>query len=188
LGTTFQPSSLKRPALIAAAALAAWVGYGIWTAGRNETMPPPSNGPVIFKTGSALGQRLNGRSWTAEYERITTSTDQTTLDLYGVKNGVIFRDGKPYLRVTAKHMTVNTVTRDFFASGALHVETIGKTPRRTFDTENANWNDALQTLTLPDRAKIGTGAALPLLVGSAVFNVKTGELDMRQVAGAVRFK
>jgi hypothetical protein len=188
VGTTFQPSRLKRPALILGAALAAYVGYGIWMAGRNETMIPSSNGPVLFKTGNAIGQRLNGRSWSTVYERISTSTDQTQLDLYGIKHGLIYKDGKPYLKVTAERMTVNTVTRDFNATGKLHVETVGKKPMRTFDTETANWNDALQTLTLPDKAKFGTGAALPLLVGSAVFNVKTGELEMHQVAGAVRFK
>jgi hypothetical protein len=149
---------------------------------------PPSNGPVLFKTGTALGQRLNGRSWTADYDRIETSTDQTTLDLYGVKHGVIYKDGKPYLRVRAERMTVNTVTRDFNATGKLHVETVGRKPTRTFDTESANWSDSVQILTLPDRAKFGTGAALPLLVGSAEFNVKTGDLELHQVAGAVRFK
>ena len=154
----------------------------------NETILPPSNGPVLFKKGTALGQRLSGRSWTAEYDRISTNTDQSQLDLYGVKHGVIFKDGKPYLSVTAARMTVNTITRDFNASGKLHVETIGRKPMRTFDTDAANWNDAQQTLTLPDHARIGTGAQLPLLVGSAVFNVRTGELEMRQVAGAVRFK
>lgn len=188
MGTRLEPRRLKRPALILGGALAAYVAYGIWMAGRGEMLLPPSNSPVIFKTGTALGQRLTGRSWTADYERIVTSSDQTNLDLYGVKHAVIYKDGKPYLKVTAERMTVNTVTRDFNATGKLHVETVGKKPMRTFDTETANWNDALQTLTLPDKAKFGTGAALPLLVGSAVFNVKTGELEMHQVAGAVRFK
>ncbi len=188
MGTTFQARRLKRPALILGAALAAWLGYGVWMAGRNETGLPPSNAPVVFKSGTALGQRLSGRSWTADYERIVTSTDQSVLDLYGVKHGVIFKDGKPYLKVTAERMTVNTITRDFNASGKLHVETIGRTPKRTFDTEAANWSDVQQTLTLPDRATIGTGAELPLLVGSATYDVKTGDLEMHQVAGAVRFK
>jgi hypothetical protein len=188
VGTTFQVSRLKGPALVLGAALAGYVGYGIWSAGQNESALPPTNGPVIFKTGTALGQRLNGRSWTADYERIVTSTDQNQLDLYGVKHAVIYKNGKPYLRVTAQRMTVNTVTRDFNVSGKLHVETIGKDPKRTFDTESANWNDVQETLNLPDHARIGTGAALPLLVGSATYNVKTGELELRQVAGAVRFK
>ena len=188
MGTTFQLSRLKLPALIAGGALVAYLGYGIWAAGREDLILPQSNGPVLFKQGSAIGQRLEGRSWSVDYERISTSSDQVSLDLYGVKHGIIFRDGKPYLGVTAKRLTINTVTRDFNASGKLHIETLGKKPVRTFDTEAANWSDSQRTLTIPDRAKIGTGASLPLLVGSAVFNVRTGELEMHQVAGAVRFK
>lgn len=188
MGPANRTRFLIRLGLLLGVALFAYAGYGMWLAGRDEQMLPPSNAPVLFQHGTALGQRLTGRSWTADYDRIVTSTDQTSLDLYGVKHAVIFKDGKPYLRVTAERMTVNTVTHDFSATGKLHVETVGRTPTRTFDTESANWSDVQQTLTLPDKARIGTGASLPLLVGSATFDVKTGDLELRQVAGAVRFK
>jgi len=188
MGTALQRDNLRRVVYVAIAALVGYLGYGIWRAGTSETPPPPLNAPVIFRQGSALGQRLTGRSWSADYDRIVTNTDQTILELYGVKHGVIFRDGKPYLRVTADRMTVNTVTHDFFITGKLHIETVSSDPHRTFDTDEATWSDAIQTLVLPNRAKIGTGADLPLLVGSARYNVKTGDLELQNVAGAVRFK
>ena len=129
MGTAFDFRRLKAPAFAALAVLLLFLGYGIWRAGMGDLAPPPANAPVIFRQGSAIGQRLSGRSWSADYERIVTNTDQTVLELYGVKHGMIFKDGKPYLRVTADRMTVNTVTRDFTIVGKLHIETTQSSQR-----------------------------------------------------------
>jgi len=169
-------------------ALAFFLLAGTLLAGRNETALPASNQSVFFKTGTAIGQRLNGRSWTADYKEIVTNSDQTMLDLFDVQHAIIYRKGKPYLTLRAERMTVNTLTRDFSAVGKLHVETIDAKPRRAFDTSHASWNDLTQTLILPDKAIIDTGAQLPLRVGSATYDVKTGQIELRSVAGGFRLK
>jgi hypothetical protein len=179
---------LRRAAVAVVAALAAYLVWGIYRAGLGETPPPPSSTDIIFHNGFANGERIKTRSWTAEYDRIISNADQTVLDLDNVRNGTIFKHGKPYLHVRASHMTVNTVTRDFSVTGALHVETVDSKPKRSFDTTSAQWSDALQRLDLTQKVAIHTGAAAPLMVGSLIFNVKTGQIEMRDVSGPIRFK
>jgi hypothetical protein len=169
-------------------AFAFFVLIGTLLAGRNESPLPPSNPQVIFKNGTAIGQRLTGRSWTADYKRIVTNADQSVLDLYDVRHAIIYKKGKPNLSIRAERMTVNTLTRDFTATGPLHVETISSHPHRSFDTTAATWNDLTQTLVLPEKAVIDTGAELPLRVGSATYDVKTGQIELHAVAGGFRLK
>jgi hypothetical protein len=90
--------------------------------------------------------------------------------------------------VRAAHMTINTVSHDFTASGPVHVETVDRHPQRAFDMNSAAWNDALQELTLSQHIRVSTGAARPLLVDRLTFNVRTGNLELVHVSGPVRFK
>jgi hypothetical protein len=170
----------RRLAVAAVTAFLVFVVWGIYRAGQNETPPPPTSTDIVFHDGFANGERIKTRSWTAKYDRIISNADQTVLDLDNVHDGTIYKKGKPYLRVRAAHMTVNTITRDFSVTGPLHVETIGAKPARSFDTTAADWSDAQQRLSITKRA--------PLMVGGLVFDVKSGQIDMTDVSGPVRFK
>jgi hypothetical protein len=165
-----------------------YLAAGVYLAGLHETLPPPPNSPVIFTGGQALGQRLTGRSWTADFDRIVSNTNQTALQLDGVHHAVIFKDGKPYLRVRAAHMTVNTITHDFTATGPIHIETADAGPKRTFETDQATWSEGPGRLILPHPCEVDTGAELPLLVGSITVDVPHGEIVLHKVGGAVNFK
>jgi hypothetical protein len=180
--------SLGRLAAGAGLVLAAYLAWGIYRAGLNEAPPPPSTTDIVFRQGIAHGERITTRSWTADYDKLVSNADQTVLDLQNVRNGTIFKAGKPYLRVRAAHMTVNTLTRDFAVNGNLHVETVTSNPRRGFDTTSAHWSDAQQRLDLNHSVSIESGAGAPLIVGSLTFNVKTGELEMHDIKGPIRFK
>ncbi len=179
---------MKRAIILAGIAVVAYLGYGIYDAGRDERPPPPSNSNITLAGGHATGQRVKFRSWSADYDRIVSNADQTILDISGVRNGTIYKGGKPYLHLRATHMTVNTTTRDFSATGPLHAETVGSTPSRAFDTTSATWNDAAQTLTLANRVVIHSGADGPLTVGSLTFDVKTGDVTLDAIDGPVRLK
>lgn len=179
---------VKRAIAIVVAAGAAYVGVGVYRAGLNETPPPPSNPQIVFHNGRASGQRITTRSWTAEYDRIVSNGDQTALELDGVRNGTIYRKGKPYLHVRAAHLSVNTVSRDFTASGSIHAETVATNPSRSFDTTSAIWNDGAQRLSMPQHVTIRSGAAHPLEVGSLTLAIKTGDVELHDVAGPIRFK
>jgi hypothetical protein len=177
-----------RIAWTVAAAIVAVLGYGVYRAGLGEVPHPPSDTSITFTGGFANGHRIKTRAWRADYDKIVSNADQTILDLYGIRNGEIDRDGRAYLRVRAAHMTVNTVSRDFTVAGPLHVESAGAGPHRSFDTTAALWSDAAQRLTLTKPIVIHSGGEEPLRVGSLTFDVKTGDIVLQDVAGPVRFK
>jgi len=179
---------IRRVLVLAGFAAGVWLAVGVFLSGRDEINPPPNGTPAVFNGGHAVGQRVDFRSWSADYDKLITNADQTVLDLQGVHNGIIFKNGKPYLRVRAAHMTINTLTRDFSATGPIHVETVRSNPRRTFDTTAATWSDATQHLSLPRRIEIHSGARAPLYVGSMDFDLRNGQLELHHVHGAIRVK
>ncbi|GAC1310508.1 MAG: hypothetical protein NVS2B3_10480 [Vulcanimicrobiaceae bacterium] len=178
---------MKRLAWLAALALVVFLSVGIYEAGRDERPPPPANSQIVFKHGFANGQKLHFKSWSADYEKIVSNADQTILELVRVRNGTIYKNGRPYLHVRAERMSVNTISRDFSAEGPLHVESIGVVPARSFDTSSAVWSDATQKLTLSRRIVVHSGADAPLVVGSLVLDVRSGDIVIRDVAGPIRF-
>jgi hypothetical protein len=186
-GVTLPGMTLRRILLLAGFGLGLWLAIAVWLSGREDLPAPPNGAPAVFVGGAAVGQRIDSKSWSAAYDKIVTSADQTKLDLDGVHDGVIYKHGKPYLRVRAAHLTVNTVTHDFAATGPIHVEMVAP-PRRSFDTTAANWTDATQKLSMPRPITIRSGAERPLIIGSMEFNVLTGQIELRHVSGAVRFK
>jgi len=181
------PHSVRRILIAAGIALLLIFAIGIYWAGLNEQPSPASSTDVTFHHGVATGHRIEAPSWTAKYERILSNQDQSVLQLYNVYDATIFKKGRPYLHVRAAEMTVNTLTRDFTATGPLHVETLPPAKPRSFDTSAAVWSDADQLLTLPRHTLIYTAAAAPLSVGSLTFNVKSGAMEVRQMRGDVKF-
>lgn len=169
-------------------AFVVFLAVGIYRAGLGDVAPPPASSSIVFKKGYADGHRLRFKSWSADYDKIVSNGDQTILELDGIHDGVIYKKGKPYLHVRATHMSVNTLTRDFTARGPFHVESVAATPQRAFDTDDATWNDASQTLSFARPIVIHSGADDPLRVGSLILNVKSGNLALRDVAGPVRLK
>ena len=179
--------SVRSLLYVAGLVVVAYLIAGVYLAGKNEIPAPQGDGgPVVFDAGHAQGRRIDARSWSVDYDKLVANSDQTILNLDGIHNGVIYKKGKPYLHVQASHMTVNTVTRDFTVSGQLHVESASDEPQRSFDTTLAMWNDGSQTLTLPAKTTIESGAGAPLSIDAMTFNVRTGKLELHKVSGAVR--
>jgi hypothetical protein len=175
-----------RIATIAGVAFVAYVAYGIYAAGFDERPPPPPATSLTFRVGHVTGHRIATRSWSANFDRIVSNADQTLLDLDNVRDGIIYKKGKPYLHVRAAHMTVNTISRDFTARGPVHVETVDAKPERSFDTTSAAWQDAIGRLTMAQRIVIHRGAEAPLVVGSLTFDVKSGEIEVHDIDGPLK--
>jgi hypothetical protein len=182
-------SPLKLLAWAAGALALGYVAAGFYVAGLDQVGPPPNDTTVKLHKSCARGERIEGRSWTACYDRVVTSANQSILDLYDVTDGVIFKNKKPYLHLRAKHMTVNALTHDFSATGKIDIETADPSAlHRTFETDAATWSDATQRLSLPRKSVFESGADLPLNVGSLTLDVKSGDVELNNVGGAVRIK
>ncbi len=178
---------MKIGALIVTLVLVCILAVGIYKAGQGERPAPPANSQIVFSNGRVNGQKLRFKSWAADYDKIISNADQTVLQLENVHNGVIYKKGKAYLRMRAAHMTVNTVSRDFTATGPLKVESVGTVPARSFETTSAVWSDAAQKLTLAQRILVHTGSDSPLAVGSLTFDVRSGNVAIGAVNGSLRF-
>ena len=177
---------MKAVLWIVAALVLVVVGVGIDRAGEHELPPPGDRSQIVFSGGSASGRRITMKSWSANYKRIVSNADQSMLEVDGVSNAVIDQKGRPFLRVDARHVSINMTSHDMQITGPLHAETIGRVPARSFDTQAANWNDGQQLLTLPTRVVVRTQGSGPLVFSSGTLNVKTGDFVVNDVAGTFR--
>ena len=177
---------MKRAIWLAVLVVVTALGIGIYRAGLDELPPPSNDSQIVFHGGKVYGRRITTNSWSADYDRIVSNGDQTILNVDGVRHGLIYKKGKPFLRVRAEHMTVNTLSHDFTINGPMEAQTIGRHPKRSFETTSAVWSDASQQLTLDQRVVVRTPGQAPLRFASARLNVRTGELDIRSLDGPVR--
>ena len=168
-------------ALVALAALA-WIGYETMHAGVD--IPPPNAGQVTRLTGgSASDKRLDGKSWSLDYQSATMSQDGSVAEIEGIRDGVIRRDGKPYMRVRAQHVSVNLAINDFTVTGPVTFTEIGG-QGRTLVTDGAHYVGATHTLDLPHRTTIRSGA-LHLIVAHATVNFATGATTLGRIVGTM---
>lgn len=143
---------------IAALAFVALVVYEVIAASNEPPAPPPGQQPVILKGGHVTGNRISTKSWSFDYDRVQTSADGTMAVVDNVKHGVLFKKGKPYLNMAAKHVQINTQSFDFTATGQVHIQDARPAEQsRSFDTDLVQWINAIKMLTLPHPSLIRTG-------------------------------
>lgn len=167
-------------------ALLVFVGVGIYRAGL-DLPPAPTVQPVVVEHGLAQGRRLSGPSWRFDYDKVQTSPDGSMSDIQGVHDGILFRKGKPYLRLTAQHLSVNTVTNDFSASGPIHLETVDRVHPRELDTDAAVWTNASQVLTLARPVTIDDEGA-KVVVSNVTIDFRSGKSRAGPIAGTMTLK
>ena len=173
----------KRLLVLLAVGGAFWIAYEISIAGDGN-LPSLETPAVVMKNGKAYGERLTSHSWSFKYGRAVARVGETIFDLDDVHDGVIYKDGKPYLRFRAKHVTANTITRDFAVSGAFHVDMPGKGAARSLDTDRASWSDGTQTLSLPDATTIrGKDGEPPLTLRGLTLDIRTKSARVGHIAG-----
>jgi hypothetical protein len=176
---------MKRVLIFGGAAILLFLIVAIMLAGREDaTAPPDSN--VMFGKGHAEGRRITTRSWSCDYDKMVANNDQTIMQVEGVRNGIIYRDRKPYLHMTAQHLTVNMMTHDFTANGKLHVETVDRKHPRSFETDTLTWNEGAQTLSVTSPLTFTSESGEPLRVSSLFYDIRGGTLHMGKSEGALK--
>ena len=160
----------------------AWVGYEISRAGNDiavQRLPSPN----MLEHGRVEGKRIDGRSWSLDYDTVEMSPDNSFAKIGHVRDGRIRRAGKPDVLMKADGVTVNTLTNDFSVSGPVSLtEPEGAGRMRTFETVGAQYSGATRELHLAHTATITEGTAR-IVVSSATVNFRTGEVTLGRIEG-----
>ncbi|MBV9439976.1 MAG: LPS export ABC transporter periplasmic protein LptC [Candidatus Eremiobacteraeota bacterium] len=170
------------PAAIAVFALLAWIGYEIGRAGADLPTQRIQQ-PSTMEHGRLSGKRIDGRSWSLDYDTVSLSPDGTIATIAHVRDGRIHRAGKSDVRLQADDVTVNTVTNDLQIRGPVtFTDPISPTRTRTFTTRGAQYTGTTRTLVLAHPAKITEGGAT-VTVANATVNFLSGDAKLGPIEG-----
>ena len=163
-----------------------WLVVGVVLAGREPAPPTPGMQPLTLHGGRVTGNRMSTKSWMFEYKKAEMSSDGTLASVDGVRQGVLYKNGKPYLSVTAEHVSVNTQSFDFTATGDVHVTQMQDAggASRSFDTDFIQWVNGSKMLSLPHPSIVRSGGQT-LKVTSVNVNFNTGEIRFGGMRGGI---
>jgi hypothetical protein len=175
---------LRLSVVCAISALALFIIIGIILAGRD--MPPlaPQSQPILIPGGRVANHHVSVKSWSFDYDHAQLSPDGSYGTIDGLHNGIIYRHGKPFLKISAQHATLNTITYDFTATGRVRVQRIGTTNSQMFETDFIVWENSVKQLKLNHPSYVRTGNQL-LKIEHVLFDVKNGTLRVGTIDGAV---
>lgn len=183
--TNWRKWNWKRIGWIAGILFAIWFAVGIILSGR-DVPPPPGQQPITLHGGRVTGNHISTRSWTFDYTHAEMSPDGTLATLDGVKHGVLYKKGKPYLSIAAQHVSVNTQTFDFTATGDVHIEALNPKDHisKSFDSDLVQWVNATKMLELAHPSVFRTnGQTLKVATISVDFN--KDEIHLGKIEGNV---
>ena len=170
------------PAAIAVLVLLAWVGFEIGRAGGDIQVARMA-APNTLSHGRVQGKRIDGRSWSLDYDTVTMSPDGSQATIAHVRDGKLHRAGKPDVLMKADGVTVNTITNDLLVTGPVtFTEQAASGQKRTFETKGAHYNGGTHELQLDHTATITEGTA-KVVVAKAVANFRTGEITLGRIEG-----
>jgi hypothetical protein len=174
----------KRLALAGGIALGIYVVVEIVLAGGGTPPIPPSQTPIDLRGGHVLNNHIATKSWSFDYDHARLAPDGLSGSVDGVRNGIVFRKGKPYLRISAKHVQLNIQSLDFTAVGKVHIERINDPQRRAFDTDLVTWTNDAKILRMPHPAYIHSGGQTLRIDGISV-NFDDDTIHLGKVSGGV---
>jgi hypothetical protein len=153
-------------------------------AGKGAPPIPPGQMPIDLRGGHVLNNHISTKSWSFDYDHARLSPDGLSGSVDGVRNGVLFRKGKPYLRVSAKHVQLNIESLDFTAVGKVHIERIDDPQGRAFDTDLVTWTNDAKTLKMPHPSYVHSGGQT-LVVSNISVNFDDDTFHIGKVSGRV---
>lgn len=175
---------LQRIGIVGAIVLLAWIVLEVILAGRNTPpLPVPQNG-ITLHGGHVQGNRISTKSWSFDYKSAQLSPDGTTGTVDGVRDGIVLKKGKPYLRVSAEHITIDTQSLNFTAIGKVHVEVIHDPQHRSFDTDLVTWTNATKMLQMDHPSYLHTGGET-LKISHVTINFGTDHIHLGGIGGSV---
>ncbi len=168
-------------ALVVVAGLS-WVGYETVRAGSDIPAQQPQ-ALTQLSGGHASDKRVDGKSWSLDYDAATMSADGSMAEIDGIHDGTIMRNGKPYMHVRAKHISANLAQNDFVVSGPVTFREIGG-ERKTLVTNGAHYMGSSHMLELPNRTTIRSGP-MHLIVDHATVDFSSGATTLGRIVGTM---
>lgn len=175
---------VRRLALLAGAVFIVWVIVEIALAGRGTPPLPPGQTPIDLHGGHVMNNHISTKSWSFDYDRAHLSPDGMSGTVDGVRNGIVFRKGKPYLRISAAHIRLNIESLDFTAVGKVHIERIDDPQHRAFDTDLVTWTNDAKLLRMTHPSYVHSGDQTMRIDGITV-NFDDNTIHLGKLSGAV---
>jgi hypothetical protein len=173
---------LRVPIAIVVAGALGWIVYQTIHAG-SEIPQPSAQQQTRLTGGSANDKRIDGKSWSLDYDTAELSPDGAIATVENVHDGVILRGGKPYMHLTAQHVTANLTLNDFDVTGNVTFTEIGGQHRR-LQTVGARYSGIDHTLHLDKPTTIRDGP-FTVRVAHAVINFSTGATTLGPILGSM---
>jgi lipopolysaccharide export system protein LptC len=159
-----------------------WIVYQTIHAGE-DIPPPPAQTQMQLNGGSANDKRIDGKSWSLDYDSATLSPDGSIATIERVHHGTILRDGKPYMHMTAQHVTANLAINDFTVTGPVTFTEVGGQQRK-LETNGAHYTGATHVLHLDQPTTIHDGL-VTFHVSTADVNFTTGDTKLGAIRGTM---
>ncbi len=164
-----------------------FVAVEIYLAGGGALPPPPGAIPLVMHGGHVVTNRIRTKSWLFDYDHAQLDQDGTSGTVDGVRNGIVYRKGKPYLRISAQHVQVDLQNLDFTAIGKVHVERIDDPEHRSFDTDLVTWTNNAKLLRMDHPAYVHSGNQTLRIDGITIdFDANTMHFD--KIGGTVQVR
>jgi len=180
----FKKLPWKRALLVVGALFLVYVVVEIILAGRDTPPMPPAQNGISLMGGHVNGNRVTTKSWTFDYTSAQLSPDGTTGTVQGVRNGIVFKHGKPYMKVTAEQISIDTQSLNFTAIGKVHASLIGDPQKRSFDTDLIVWTNGAKELRM-DHPSYLHSEGNTLKLQSVTINFDTNKIKIGSVGGSV---
>lgn len=178
-----QTPGLRRAFGVLAAAIGVALAPGVWrwvTQDARDWAPNEAaadkEGPSISARGVQLFEARDAqgrKAWEFSARRIDLSSDKRWATLESVQRAILFRDGKPYLEMSASNVRFDQETRDWQAQNDLLVRGPDGLSIRSV---SASWSEQEQHLSCPDAVSARFKGADITTVGLS-YDARKGELQ-----------
>ena len=176
----------KRIGILAGVCFVVFMVGGIILAGKDVPPMPSAQTPIFLQGGHIINHHIRTKAWSLDFDSAQMTPDQSSGTIDGVHDGVIFRKGKPYLKISAQNVSVNTGTLDFTATGLVHVVSLTSKQPQSFDTDLIVWSNATHHLTLDHPSYFHTGSQTLKVQHVVVdLNTKDSTIKIGQIDGTL---
>ena len=174
-------------AAIAGGLVLIWLIAGIILAGRDTPPLPADQVGISLRGGKVQGNRIATKSWSFDYTDAQLSPDGTNGTVEGVHDGIVYKNGKPHLKIAAERITVDTLSLNFTAIGKVTVTLVGDPLKRSFDTDLVIWTNSTKMLTMQHPSYLHSGGET-MALSAVTIDFNSDQIHLGSIQGSVEVR